>query len=250
MGQAWVVLDVEFNTEGTEFAEKIGREELEDFVLAAEVTEGADVGDDEGGGEAVFGADLAEVDAAVFEGEAAAVAVVADLDELALQSFVGEVVADAGGEVETFASEVAVAEEGADLVGERLQKGLKPLRRIRREIGGHGVVVEAEVGDGGEKLAVGFHFDECADGDEALDLRVVLEDLFQVVAATGSDGEIADDGGPVAGAEGEGEGGDGAEGFEDVALTVDNGAAEGGIEIVFLEDAPGDELDGLVVAGL
>jgi hypothetical protein len=59
------------------------RGELEDFVLAAEVTEGADVGDDEGGGEAVFCADLAEVDAAVFESEAAAVAVVADLDEVA-----------------------------------------------------------------------------------------------------------------------------------------------------------------------
>jgi hypothetical protein len=42
------------------------REELEDFFLAAEITEGADVGDDEGGGETIFGADLAEVDAAIF----------------------------------------------------------------------------------------------------------------------------------------------------------------------------------------
>src|SRR5580693_1602919 len=89
------------------------REELEDFFLAAEITEGADVGDDEGGGETIFGADLAEVDAAVFEGEAAAVSVVADLDELALEGLVGEVVADAGSEVETLAGEIAVAEEGA-----------------------------------------------------------------------------------------------------------------------------------------
>ena len=103
--------------------------ELEDFVLAAEITEGAYVGDDEGGGEAVFCADLAEVDAAVFEGEAAAIAVVADLDELALEGFVGEVVADAGGEVEAFASEVAVAEEGADLIGERLFEGDEIRRR-------------------------------------------------------------------------------------------------------------------------
>ena len=58
--------------------EEAGRQELEGFFLAAEVTEGADVGDDEGGGEAVFGADLAEVDAAIFDGEAAAVAVVVD----------------------------------------------------------------------------------------------------------------------------------------------------------------------------
>jgi hypothetical protein len=66
------------------------RGELEDFFLAAEISEGAEVGDDEGGGETVFGADLAEVDAAVFEGEAAAVAVVADPDELALEGLVGE----------------------------------------------------------------------------------------------------------------------------------------------------------------
>lgn len=97
--------------------------ELEDFVLAAEITEGADIGDDEGGGEAVFGADLAEVDAAVFEGQAAATAVVADLDELILQDFVGEIVADAGGEIESAAGEIAVAEEGADLAGERSIEG-------------------------------------------------------------------------------------------------------------------------------
>src|SRR5580692_6320300 len=74
--------------------EQARRRELEDFFLAAEITEGADVGDDEGGGEAIFGADLAEVDAAVLESEAAAVSVVADLHELALQGLVGEVVAD------------------------------------------------------------------------------------------------------------------------------------------------------------
>ena len=85
------------------------RRELEDLFLAAEISEGADVGDDEGGGEAVFGADLAEVDAAVFEGEAAAVSVVADLDELALQDLVGEIVANASGEIESLARQVSVA---------------------------------------------------------------------------------------------------------------------------------------------
>src|SRR5690242_2694854 len=85
---------------------KIGKEARrdrasEDMFLAAEIPEGADVGDDEGGGEAVFGADRAEVDAAVFESEAAAATVVADLDELALEGLVGEIVADSGGEIET-----------------------------------------------------------------------------------------------------------------------------------------------------
>src|SRR5580693_3062509 len=152
--------------------------ELEDFFLAAEVTEGADVGDDEGGGEAVFCADLAEVDAAVFEGEAAAVAVVADLDELALEGLVGEVVADAGGEIEAFASEVAVADEGANLVGERLLEGDEVWRRRYRKISLDGIVVETEVGDGGKKFTVGLDFQEVADGDNALDLRIVLKDLL------------------------------------------------------------------------
>ena len=85
------------------------RPELKDVFLAAEISERADVGDDEGGGEAVFGADLTEVDAAVFESEAAAVSVVADLHELALQDLVGEIVANAGGEIESLARQVSVA---------------------------------------------------------------------------------------------------------------------------------------------
>ena len=215
------------------------RRELEDVFLAAEISEGADVGDDEGGGEAVFGADLAEVDAAIFEGEAAAVAVVADLDELALQDLVGEIVADAGGEIEAFARQVSVAHQGANLVGERLRKGDKTWRRYRRKIGFDRIVVEAEVGEGGEEFTVRLHFQEGADGDEPIDLSIVLEDLFDVVGAAGSDLDIADDGRPVAWTESEGKGRDGVERLEDVALAVDDGAAESGIEIMLLENAPG-----------
>src|SRR5207342_1444255 len=104
---------------------------------------------------------------AVFEGEAAAVAVVADLDELALESLVGEIVADAGGEIEAFASEVAVAEEGANLVGERLLEGDEVWRWRYREISLDGVSVEPKIRDGGEKFTVGLDFQEGADGDEA-----------------------------------------------------------------------------------
>ena len=80
-------------------------------------------------------------------------------------------------------------------------------------------------------------------------MRIVLEDLLEIVAAAGSDFKIADDGRPVARAEGEGEGGDGVESFEDVALAVDDGAAESGIEVMLLENAPGEEFLGLVVSG-
>jgi hypothetical protein len=218
--------------------------------LTAEITEGADVGDDEGGGEAILGADLAEVDTAVFEGEAAAVAVVADLHELALQGLVGEVVADSGSEIEAFARQVAVAEEGADLVGERLRKRHKIRRRHGRKVGLHGIVVEAEIGDGREKFAVGFYFQKRADGDEALDLRIVLKDLLDVVEASGGDFEIADDRRPVARAKSESERGDGVKCFENVALAVEDRAAERGIEIMLLENAPGEELFWLFVTSL
>ena len=219
------------------------------MFLAAEVSEAADVGDDEGGGEAVFCADLAEVDAAVFEGEAAAVAVVADLDELALEGFVGEVVADAGSEVEAFAGEVAVADQGADLVREGLFEGDEARRRSEWEIGLDGIVVEPEVGDGGEEFAVGLHFQKRAQGDEALDLGIVLKDLLDVIVAAGRDFEIADDGRPVARAEREGEGRDGVERFEDVALAVNDRATERGIEIMFLVNAPREEFLWLVITG-
>src|SRR5579859_6006238 len=171
--------------EGAEDAQQKKRETsrkaLEDAFLAAEITEGADVGNDEGGGKAVLRADLAEVDAAIFEGEAAAAPVVADLHELVLQGLVGEVVANPGSEIKTSARQVSVAEHGAKLVGEGLLKGHKSRRRRRGKVGLDGIVIQTEMGDGGEEFAVGLYFEERADGDEALDLRIVLENLFEIV---------------------------------------------------------------------
>src|SRR5690348_4538342 len=86
---------------------------LEDMFLAAKISEGADIGDDESRGKAILRPDLAEVDAAVLESEAAAAAIVAHLHGLALQGLVGEVVAQARGKIEAFASQASVAEEGA-----------------------------------------------------------------------------------------------------------------------------------------
>src|SRR5580704_11670801 len=125
-GTIGVTARKEFSTEVTGSTGARRREGLKDFVLAAEIAEGADVGNDEGGGETIFCADLAEVDAAVLEGKAAAISVVADLHELALQGVVGEIVVYAGGEVESFARQVAVTEERADLIGERLLERHEP----------------------------------------------------------------------------------------------------------------------------
>ena len=162
---------------------------------------------------------------------------------------VGEVVADPGGEIETLAGQVAVTEKSSKLIGERLTKGDKAGRRREREIGFGGVVIEAEVSDGGEKFFVGLEFKESANSDESLNLRIVLEDLLEVVRAAGGDFEITDDGRPIARTEGEGKGRDGVEGREDVALAVHYGPAEGGVEVMFLEDAPGEKLLRLIVAG-
>src|SRR5258708_722814 len=115
---------------------------LEDFFLAAQIAEGADIGDGKRDAELILSAYLAEGDAAVFEGEAAAVAVVSDLGDLVLKRGVLKIVADAAGEIKTFAVEAAVADQCANLVGERLQ---------------HGVVLNVKVGDSSEKFAVWPH---------------------------------------------------------------------------------------------
>jgi hypothetical protein len=89
---------------------------LKNLFLAAEVAEGADVGDGEGDAELVFRAHLAEDDAAVFEREATAVSVVGDLHDLVLQGAVLKVVAYAASEIKTFAVKAAVADQCANLI--------------------------------------------------------------------------------------------------------------------------------------
>src|SRR5690348_10125086 len=223
---------------------------LEDVFLAAKISEGADIGDDESRGKAILRADLAEIDAAVLESEAAAAAVVADLHELALQGLVGEIVAQARSEIETLASQASIAEEGADLIRKRLLKRNKPWRNRVGQVSGNGVVVQAEVSNRREEFTVGLHFQKGADGDQALDLRVVLKDLFEIIEAARSDLEVADDGRPIARAEGESKGRDGIERLQDVPLAFQDGAAEGGVKVMLLQNAPGDKLLRLIIACL
>src|SRR5215469_11736616 len=211
----------------------------EDFFAAAEIAEVADVGDDEGDAELIFGADLAEVYPPVLEGEAAAAAVVTHLNDLALQNFVGEIVADPAGEVEAFAVFAAIAGERANLIRERLLK--RVLRGRLRELAEVGIVVEAEVGDGGKEFAVRLGFDQGAYGDETLNLRIVLEDLLKIVAAARGDLEVAEDGRPITGTKRKREWRDGIERLKNVALADDDGSAEGGIKVVLLNDAPRKE---------
>src|SRR5713226_1198929 len=74
--------------------------------------------------------------------------------------------------------------------------------------------------------------------------------MLGIEEAAGSDLEVADDGRRVARPESESEWRDGVEVFENVALAVENGAAERWIEVVLLHQTPGEELPRLVIAGL
>src|SRR6266704_2138139 len=196
-----------------------------------EVPERPDVRNDERETELIFRAHLPKVDAAIFDGEAAAAAVVTELNDLVLQCLVFEVVAETGNEIKAFAGFTAVTDEPANLVRKRLLKREERGRQRNGHVTLRGIVIEAEMGDGGEKFPIGLHFQERADGDEPLEMRIVLKNLLQIVSASGSDLEIADDGRPVARTERESERRDGIERLEDVALSIDDGASKGGIGI-------------------
>src|SRR4029077_19505757 len=107
----------------------------------------------------------------------AALAVLAYLHKLILQGAVGDVVADAGGDVETAAGFAAVTREHAHLIGERLQDG---------------IVLQAKMGNGGEEFAVGLDLDQRANDGDFVELRVKLEQILGIKQAAGGDLEVAD----------------------------------------------------------
>src|SRR5260370_7631100 len=78
-------------------------------------------------------------------------------------------------------------------------------------------------------------------------MRIVLKNLLQIVSASGSDLEITDDGRTVARTESKSERRDGIERLEDVALSIDVRASQGGIKIVLLAVMPENELLSLAV---
>src|SRR6266852_236627 len=222
---------------------------LEDSFLMTEIPEVANVRDDEREAELILRAHLPEVDAAIFDGEAAAAAVVAELNDLILQSLVLEIVAQAGDEIKAFAGFASVADEPANLVRKRLLEVKRRRRRLEKNAE-HRVGIQAEVGNSGKKLPIRPYFQERAYGDESLNLGIVVKNLLQVVVAARSDLEIADDRRPVAWTESESERRNRVECLENIALAVDDGAAKGGIKIVLLDDAPGNELLRLAVTVL
>src|SRR5467141_682188 len=223
---------------------------LEDSFLMTEIPEVANVRDDEREAELILRAHLPEVDAAIFDGQATAAAVVTELNDLVLQRLVLEIVAQAGDEIKAFAGFASVADQPANLVRKRLLEVNRLRRRRERKIAEHRVGIQAEVGNRGEKFPIRPYFQERAYGDESLNLGIVVKNLLQIVVAARSDLEIADDRRPVAGTESERERRNRGECLENIALVVDDGAAKAGIKIVLLNDAPGNELLRLAITVL
>src|SRR5207245_8582159 len=104
---------------------------LENPFLAAQIAERSDVREDQGHAELVFRAHLAERDAAVFERDAAAAAVVADLHKLVLQGVLGQIVAVAAGGAEGLAVELPGTNEAADPARAPLQHGVRIQAAVR-----------------------------------------------------------------------------------------------------------------------
>src|SRR6266852_863318 len=110
------------------------------------------------------------------------------------------------------------------------------------------ITLQAKVGGGEEELAIRLDFQQGADGREFLQLWIVFQYLFGVVMAAGSKFHVADDRRPITGRGSEREWSNGIERLEDVALSGNQCAAEGVIEIMFLHDFPGKEIDRLAIA--
>ena len=81
----------------------------------AQIPESPDVRDDERDAELILRAHLPQVDAAIFHCQAAATAVVTELHDLVLQSFVLKVVADTGDEIKALARFACVANKRPNL---------------------------------------------------------------------------------------------------------------------------------------
>src|ERR1700738_2862033 len=101
---------------------------------------------------------------------------------------------------------------------------------------------------GDKKFAVLFHCDQRSDGGYFLQLMIIFQNLFSIEAAAGRDLKVTDQWGPVSRSAGKSEWRNRIQRLEDVACTGNNCAAERRIEVMFLRDAPGKKLGGVVVA--
>ncbi len=101
------------------------------------------------------------------------------MHKLVLQCAGDEVIAQAGGNIKSLSGEIAITDDGANLIRSGLDDG---------------IALQAKVGDSEEELAVGLDLEKSPDGGDLAKLRIVLENLLNVVTAAGGEADIADDG--------------------------------------------------------
>src|SRR5215831_15733415 len=230
---------------------------LEDLFAVSQIPERSNVRNDKCHTKLVLRPYLRDVDPPVFKREPAAAPVVTRLHDLVLQRFVREVVADPASKIQTLSILAAVARKGANLVRKRLLESAFLVcwdascrRRQTCYITERRIVVEAEICHRGEKLPVRLRFDQRANRHQPLILRIVLENLLQIVKAARSNLEIAEDGRPASWPESKRKRRNRIQRLENVPLPVDDGPAKRRIEIVLFRNAPRNQLLRLIVAGL
>src|SRR5256885_16467106 len=101
--------------------------------------------------ELILRAHLPEVNAAIFDSQAAAATVVTELNDLVLQCFVLKVVADTSDEIKPLAGFASVADEPANLVGIWLLEDRKHRRTLQSRIAERRIVIQAEIGNSGKE---------------------------------------------------------------------------------------------------
>ena len=119
------------------------------------------------------------------------------MHDLVLQRFVGKVVPHASRKIEALPVFAPIAHEGTDLVRKRLLKRCLSGRHGGK-VAQRRVVIQPKESNRAEELPVRLRLNQRANRHKSLILRVVLENLLEVIRAARRDSEIADDGRPIA----------------------------------------------------
>src|SRR5580658_1827790 len=158
------------------------------FFWAEEGAYGAEVGDAEDPEILIFTADVAEGKFAVADADAAAGAVVDGFGDLVLKLMLSEVVAGAESDIQPAASEIAVANEGANLIGARLK-----VKIGRIELRRSGQIHDGKMGESEKVFPVGLEFEQGADSGELAMAGIEIDDELGVEMFAGLEAYVADD---------------------------------------------------------
>src|SRR5271168_814509 len=178
-----------FTSSASTEAARAGRRGSEYFFWAEEGAYGAQIGDAEDPEILILTADVAEGKFAVADADAAAGAIVDGFGDLVLKLVLSEVVAGAEGDIQSAAGQVAVADEGAHLIG----AGFK-VKIGRIELRRSGQIHDGKMGKSEKVFSVGIKFEQGADGGELAVAGIEIDDELSVEMFAGLETQVADNG--------------------------------------------------------